>query len=51
MHPGSAVALSYNGSRLVVSGRSKTGSIPDAVVYVYTRNESQWELEDILHTR
>lgn len=49
--PGSSVALSYDGSRLVVSGRSKTGSTPDAVVYVYTRNGSQWDLEDILHTR
>jgi hypothetical protein len=49
---GSSVALSYNGSRLVASGWLGAGvGDPDKVVYIYTRNESGWQLEEILQPR
>jgi hypothetical protein len=52
MSAGSSVALSYNGSRLVASGWLGTGvGDPDKVVYIYTRNESGWQLEEILKPR
>jgi hypothetical protein len=52
MFSGSSVALSYNGSRLVASGWSGKGvGDPDKVVYIYTRNESEWQLEGILQPR
>jgi hypothetical protein len=51
-HAGSDVALSDNGDRLVVTCTAGNGiKHPLEVVYVYTRNESQWHLEEILRPR
>jgi hypothetical protein len=46
------VVLSDNGDRLVVTCTAGNGiKHPLEVVYVYTRNESQWQLEEILRPR
>jgi hypothetical protein len=46
------VALSYNGSRLLVTLLLGQGvDDPNEVVYIYTRNASHWHLEEILEPR
>jgi hypothetical protein len=51
-HAGSDVVLSDNGDRLVVTCTAGNGiKHPLEVVYVYTRNDSQWQLEEILRPR
>jgi hypothetical protein len=51
-HAGISVALSYNGTRLLVNVPLGQGvDDPNEVVYIYTRNASHWHLEEILKPR